>query len=335
MASTDSAARVAQLYFDNVFRHFGLQEKIISDRDGRFTSRFWQELHALLGTKLAMSTAFHPQTDGQTERTNRTIQETLRAYVNYKQDDWDLLLTAVEFSINNTRSRATGYTPFMLDTGRDPRTPSLAHIDSPVESVNQFLERLQGNITFARNKMIHEQQKVAERYNQRRTELQFNVGDQVLLQREHVLPIAMRDQPSKKLLPKFIGPYKVLEQVGTNAYKLDLPASLKIHPVINAERLKPFHPSPSDFASRGVDHPPSIEVNGKPEYEVDYILNKRTRAGRIEYLVAWAGYPLEDATWEPKSHLKNAAKVVAEFEASRVTPPRRENVASTRRKRNK
>jgi hypothetical protein len=328
MKSTDTAAQVARYYFDNVFRHFGLPEVIISDRDSKFKSQFWQTLQKLLGTRLAMSTAFHPQSDGQSERANRTVQETIRAYINYNQDDWDEHLTAAEFAVNNTRSRVTGFTPFMLDTGRDPRTPSLIQIDTRLESVNEFLTRLQGNITFARNRLIHEQQKAADQANQHRTEQEFNVGDRVLLQREHVTPEPMRGQTSRKLQPKYYGPFKILEKTGPNAYKLELPPTIKIHPVINADRLKPYKENPQEFGSRGEDHPPPIQVEDHDEYEVDKILKKRTRGGRIEYLVAWKGYPLEEATWEPSAHLKNATRAVKEFEQQQRASSRRESVAT-------
>jgi transposase InsO family protein len=316
MAMTDTATDVAQHFFDRVFRNFGLPERIISDRDTRFTSAFWQQLWKLLGTQLAMSTAFHPQTDGQTERINRLVQEILRAYVSYAQDNWDLLLAAVEFAINNTQSRITGMTPFMMDTGRDPRTPSLETVDTPVESVHQFLERLQNNITFARNRMIHEQQKSADHHNESRREKEFQPGDQVLLQRQHVTPPALRDQPSTKLQPKYIGPYKIIKKVGENAYELELPPNINIHPVINVERLREFQESPAEFGDRGEDRPPAIDVQGAPEFEVEQILKSRTRGGHTEYLVLWKGYPMHEATWEPEDHLDHAEEAIADFELS-------------------
>src|SRR6266511_685843 len=113
--TTATAPDTAKLFFSSIFRLHGLPRAIVSDRDSKFTSRFWQELFRLLGVKLAMSTAFHPQTDGQTERANRTLEDMLRAFVNYRQTNWDECLPAAEFAYNNSLQASTGYTPFFLD----------------------------------------------------------------------------------------------------------------------------------------------------------------------------------------------------------------------------
>jgi hypothetical protein len=134
-----------------------------------------------------MSSAYHPQTDGQTEIVNKQVQEKLRAYVNFEQNDWDLYLVPVEFAINNTIHRVTGFSPFYMDTGRHPRVPSLVDTTSHNEPVNKFVQRVWGNLEWARNRMIQEQQKQADNYNRHRTEFGFSVGDKVLLSREHAL----------------------------------------------------------------------------------------------------------------------------------------------------
>src|SRR5690606_40659264 len=106
--TTDSATDVARLFFANVFRLHGMPTSIVSDRDAKFTSHFWKELHRLMDVKLAMSTAFHPQTDGQTERANQTLETILRAFVDQRQTNWDLLLPAAEFAYNNSVNPSTG-----------------------------------------------------------------------------------------------------------------------------------------------------------------------------------------------------------------------------------
>ena len=111
MHTSATAPEVAKIFFSVVFKNHGLPRVIISDRDAKFTSHFWQALFKQLGTKTAMSTAFHPQTDGQTERLNRTLEEMLRAYVTYKQDQWDEYLPAAEFAYNNSKQASTGFTP--------------------------------------------------------------------------------------------------------------------------------------------------------------------------------------------------------------------------------
>src|SRR5947208_9552012 len=121
--TTATAPDTAQLFFNHVIRLHSLPKSIVSDRDAKFTSCFWQSLFQTMGTKLAMSTAFHPQTDGQTKRANRTLEDMLRAFVNYRQDNWDQLLTSAEFACNNAPNASTGMSPFRVNTGRDPHNP--------------------------------------------------------------------------------------------------------------------------------------------------------------------------------------------------------------------
>ena len=113
--TTVTAPGTAQLFLDNIFRLHGLPKTIICDRDSRFTSHFWKALFDLLGTKIATSTAFHPQTDGQTERTNRTLEQILRIYVSYKQNDWDKYLSTAEFAYNSAEQSTTKFSPFELN----------------------------------------------------------------------------------------------------------------------------------------------------------------------------------------------------------------------------
>ena len=139
--TTSTAPDIATIFFSTIFRYHGLPKVIISDRDVKFTSKFWEALFKQLGTKLAMSTAFHLQTDGQTEQMNRTMKEMLRAYTNYKQNDWDELLPAVEFAYNNSKNISTGFIPFEVDNGQLPNTPlTIANTKSTnVAATDEFL----------------------------------------------------------------------------------------------------------------------------------------------------------------------------------------------------
>ena len=120
---TATAQEVGRLYFDKVVKHHGMQKSIVSDRDPKFTSRFWRALWKKLGTELKMSTAFRPQTDGQTERVNLVLQEYLRNYVNADQTDWADHISMAEFSYNNTKHTGTGFSPFMVVSGTEPLSP--------------------------------------------------------------------------------------------------------------------------------------------------------------------------------------------------------------------
>src|SRR4051812_39966306 len=133
MHTTATAPEVAKIFFTTIFRNHGLPRVIILDRDAKFTSRFWQALFSQLGTKMAMSTAFHPQTDEQTEHLNRTLEEMLRIYVTYKQDQWDEYLPVAKFAYNNAKQAFTGFTPFELDCGQHPNTPILLATRKPTQ----------------------------------------------------------------------------------------------------------------------------------------------------------------------------------------------------------
>jgi hypothetical protein len=159
--TTANAPTVAELYFDGVFKHHGIPDEVVSDRNPKFTSAFWRSMMQVLGTKLTMSTSYHAQTDGQTERLNRTLGLVLRAYVAKARTDWDEWLTVAEFAINNSVSESTGQTPFYLNTGQHPTTPAdrvlpdasaataaadarLKTLDTVLQSVQRQLQTAQG-----------------------------------------------------------------------------------------------------------------------------------------------------------------------------------------------
>jgi transposase InsO family protein len=158
--TTVSAPELAKIFFRQVARYHGLPKAIISDRDPRFTSKFWRALWAETGTELRMSTAYHPQSDGQTERANRTLEEALRAYVNYQQDDWDERLTALEISANNRTQDSTGFSPFFMNTGQHPHWPStLLTEKSNVPTAQTLLHRLYQHIAVAKEHLRLAQQR--------------------------------------------------------------------------------------------------------------------------------------------------------------------------------
>jgi hypothetical protein len=320
--TTASAVEIARIFFDVVFRHHGLPATIISDRDPKFTSRFWKTLFSLLGTRISLSTAFHPETDGQTERMNRTLEDMLRALVNYRQNDWDTWLTAAEFAINNSKQSSTGFSPFYLDTGRTPiiTGPLTGSTTTPsqVAFADKFIEEMRSALRIAKDALLKAQDHQMEYANKKRRPGTFNVGDLVLLSSTNICPNQSTQRPSKKLLPKYLGPFKVEQKVSSVTYKLNLPPSMRIHPVFHISLLKPYHANPTDFPDRTQSPPPPIYVDDSdtPEFEVEFILDKRCYRRQTQYLVKWAGYPEHDATWVPISNLKNAREAITEFERS-------------------
>jgi hypothetical protein len=318
--TTVTAPQLAHIFWSTVVRHHGLPSSIISDRDPRFVGHFWQALWKCLGTKLAMSTAFHPQTDGQTERANRTLEEMLRPYVNFLQTDWDEHLVAAELAINGAKHASTGFTPFYLNYGREVPVPlDLALEESRLTKQPNAAERIQQlhrDLERARENLLRAQQRQAKYADQHRRDVDFKVGDQVLLSTAH-LRLTGGSERAAKFAYKYIGPFKIKRTINKNACELELPTTMQIHPVLNVSRLKAYHDGRLDFPLR-----PSSDTRPEPNaadadghlYEVESILAQRGKGARTQYLVRWQGWPIWEATWERRTNLTGAAEAIADFE---------------------
>jgi hypothetical protein len=320
-----TAPEVAELIFNNIVRLHGIPSVIISDRDSKFTSKFWKQLWKIFNTKFGMSTAFHPESDGATERMNRTLEDMLRSIINDKQDNWDTLLPMCELVYNNSANASTGYTPFYLNYGQEINLPInlLANVknndDINNASVLDTLTKLSDNLQIAENNLRYAQIRQKKYADENRKEIEFKVGDIVWLSAEHI-NFATTDvhgeQFTKKLLPKSIGPFPILERIGAVAYKLDLPPKYsRLHPVFHVSKLIQCVPNDdASFPNRVQDNrPPPALVESKDNetseyFEVEYILDKKTKRNKIYYLVKWVGYPSYENTWEPVTNLKKYAK---------------------------
>ena len=308
---TTGAEDVARAYLDNVFRLHGLPKNIVSDRDTRFTSRFWASFCDRLGVDRNMSTAFHPETDGQTERCNRVLQDMLRHYINPMHNDWDEHLSAVEFAINNSYQESIKMTPFMLNYGQNPLTPTtlrVSKVDNPkaLKVSATLLER----IAAAKLALTAAQQRQKAYADKKRSDLEFQEKQEVLLSTRN---IQLKGPGSPKFMPKWIGPFTIVKRVGKSAYELDLPKNMKIHDVFHASLLKPYHEN-----GRVQPPPPELMVDGQEEFEVDLVLDCRERkAGnrtKKEYCVKWRGYGHEHNTWEPEGNLSNCHEKIQAYE---------------------
>lgn len=264
-----------------------------------------------------MSTAFHPQTDGQTERANRTLEDMLRAFTNYRQDNWEDNLPSAEFACNNATNTSTGLTPFYINQGHDPINPytQIGTIPDKNPAVSEIIEEITYAQKIAQDTLALAKANQERNANKKRRDFTFSIGDQVLLSTAHIDLASQAKRPSRKLKQRFIGPYTIIQQVSSVAYKLDLPTSLKIHPVFHISLLRPYK-QPDDYPHRDPTPPPppEVSINDETEYEVEQILDHRTRRNKKEYLVKWKGYPEYDATWEPEDHLINAEEIVREYE---------------------
>jgi hypothetical protein len=319
---TASATDTAKLFFDNIYCLHGLPESIVSDRDPKFTSKFWKSLFKRIGTRLDMSTANHPQTDGQTERTNRTLKEMLRSVINHRQNDWEDKLPSLEFAYNNSSNATTKTTPFFLATGYTPRAipvhQSTVHRDLP--AVDEHLDRLEA-ITKAVTDNIHAaQDRQARHADQHRQDETFHVGDLVLLSTQQAMPDTESARPNASLGHKHTGPYKIIEATAPNAYRLALPEGMRIHPVINTSQLRPYKASdPDEFPQREVPRPAPDLIDDIEEYEVEEILAERTHYGKTQFLVKWTGYAPHENSWEPDEFLEHAQDKILAFRAMEAT----------------
>jgi hypothetical protein len=319
--TTVTAPKLATLFMREVVRLHGVPESILSDRDPRFTANFWKSFWTQLGTTLKMSTAYHPQTDGQTERANRTLEEMLRSVVNFKQSDWDEHLATAELAINNAKQSSTGFTPFRLNYGQEIQMPLDQAIAGLRPSNNpeaaERIARLQTDLKLAKANIQKAQERQAHYTDQHRREVTFKVGDKVLLSTEH-LRLVGADKRTPKFTYKYIGPFKIKRVIGANAYELDLPAQLQIHPVLNISRLKTYQDGQQLFPDRPVPEsrpPPEASTDGDAStFEVESILAKRGSGSRTQYLVEWRGYPRWEATWEIASNLGGARQAMVDYE---------------------
>ncbi|KAJ3474471.1 hypothetical protein NLI96_g12441 [Meripilus lineatus] len=299
---TYGASQMAEVVFENVYKLHGLPERIISDRDTLFTSTFWRKLHELLRTELRLSSSYHPQTDGATERANRTMTQMLRQCVKPDQKDWVQKLPAIELAMNTARSDTTGFSPFFLNYGRMPRSLVWEN-DSKYPGVQEFAMRMKEAIMAAHDAIIAARVQQTKYANKRRRDAPFKEGDLVYLSTKNLRPPKGR---ARKLIPKYLGPFRILKVIEPGAtYKLELPKELKARGISDA-----FHASllrqhiPNDdrrFPGRQPHQIPGFGEQSK-EWTVDRILSHSGKGPEAEFEVQWS---TGDVTWAPHHDIKH------------------------------
>lgn len=295
-----------------------MPEDIITDRGPQFASEMMHKLNKLLGIETKLSTAFHPQTDRQTERTNQEVEQFLRLFVNQCQDDWPEWLSIAEFMHNNTIHLAMQVLPFFATYGTHPRMGFEPRRQSKNESANDFatqMQKVHKELQAALSKAQEEMKRFAGQ--KRGDTLEYEVGQKVWRETDNL----KLTRPSRKLMEKRIGPYEIVELVGENAVKLKLPESLPIHPVVNVSRVRPY--KAPKIPRQIVEPPPPMEIEGDLEYKVEEILDSRIYRGKFQYLVKWKGYTAEHNTWEPVSNVENTKDAVKQFHPSYPLAPQR------------
>ena len=306
-----TALGVAEIYKRRVFSQWGIFEKVISDRGSTFVSEFMVELYKLLKIEKNPSTAYHPQTDGQTERMNQEIETYLRFFCNYDQSNWSQELPLAEFTYNDHRNKTTGFSPFFLTTGTHPWKGFEPRIkkSTKCDAAKDFAEQMITYWNAAKDGLRHAQEVMQSVYNRtKRAPIKYQIGDKVMLNARHL----KLHRPSAKLAEKALGPFEILSKEGHSAYHLKLPKSWTIYPVFNETLLRP-HIGPKFPGQDIYDRPPPDLIDEQEEFDVEEILDTRIRRKRREYLVKWKGYGSEDNTWEPEKNLEHSPLAIVNF----------------------
>jgi hypothetical protein len=286
-----TAEETAALYIKHVFAHFGLPTKVISDQDPCFMSKFIQAACKVMGINHAPSTAYHPRTDGQSERSNQWLEMAIRFITDQKQRNWAPYLPIAQFAHNNWPSDTTRKSPFFLLMGFNP-CADWVHATSPIPKVTLRLEQLKEARVQARNAMIKAQQS----WVKHRDTPKYKEGDQVWLEGKNL----WINQPTAKLAPRRHGPFKIIQVMSAVNYRLELPTQWNIHPVFHIDLLTPYWET--IMHGPNFTRPTPELIDGEEEYSVEKILDSRHfgRGRRLQYLVKWEGYPDADNMWVDK-----------------------------------
>lgn len=300
-----SVQQVVQVFIDSIFKLHGMSIAIVTDRDRIFTSHLFQEIFRMMKVSLRLSSAYHPQTDGQTERVNQCLESYLRSMTFQEPREWMDWLTLAEWWYNTSYHTSLKITPFQALYGYPP--PQVGEFTIPcnvseearvsVEQKELMLERLKANLHTAQERMKY----FADR---KRSERQFQVGDMVYLKMQPYRQTAFGLRGSLKLRSKFYGPFRVLQRIGPVAYRLQLPEQTAIHPVFHVSQLKK-HLGTHAVPIQGL---PLVGENEKIKTEPVAVLNRRIVPRKNEtvaqWLIQWLNLGPEDSTWEDTTFIQ-------------------------------
>ena len=273
----------------------------------------WAELCRRFKIKRALSSAWHPESDGQTERVHRTIEQILRTYIQTEESAWETLLPAAELAYNCTVHSATGHTPFEIMIGENPMRALDLDLQEHIQPTitPPMTKTFQHLVDKAAMHIIREQSRQQYYANKRRREVEFEVGEKVWVSTKY-----MQLGGVAKFQKRFLGPFTIIKRIGKVAYQLDLPDSMGRHPVFHVSLLQKDRPRDDEIQFEEGWAP--VRRGDEEEYEVEHILDCRNVEGEEEYLVKWKGYKEEEATWEPVSHLQNCRNFLQVFKSRRT-----------------
>jgi hypothetical protein len=315
VTKTIDAPALAEIFVQKIFKDFGAPAGITTDRGTQFTSNFWSTFCFLLGVRRRLSTAFRPQTDGQTERQNQTLEHYLRCYCMYNQSDWASKLALAEFAYNNSQQSSTGMSPFRACYGFAPRIQNIED-DVPGGEAPLAKERIE---MLARERVLlsthlrSAQEYQKKFYDTKHLPRQFQIGDRVMIRSRNIKQL----RPNVKLSDKYLGPFTILERIGNHgqAYRLQLPPHFRIHNVFHVSLIEPWADREGEVAE-----PPPVQIEDQLEWEVESVQDHREKGRGRQYLVRWKGYAPAEDTWEPEANLSRAQEVVREYWESLSRP---------------
>jgi hypothetical protein len=323
MTDTINSMELAQLFVIHVFSKHGVPEHITLDCGSEFVSRFFRSLGTALDMKLHFTSDYHPEGDGQTERINQTLEQYLRIFTNYQQDNWSDLLPLAEFAYNNSPNASTGVSPFFANKGYHPNISVHPERDLASQRARDFVVDLD-----ELHKTLREQISLAQKCYQGPADAQhalppvIQVGDQVFVKSDHI----RTTQPSRKLAEKYLGPFEIIAKPSRQSYTLRLPQHLRsIHPVFHVSQLEPL--KPNVIPNRTQPPLPPLAVDGELEYEIAEVLDSKIDNRRwtckLLYLVRWSGYEGtdEETSWVLATELEHVQEVVTDFHTRYPSKP--------------
>ncbi|KAF8752476.1 hypothetical protein RHS01_07693 [Rhizoctonia solani] len=286
-----TAKGLAELFITHVWKSHGLPVRTVSDRGTTFTGKFLRALYQRLGIKPSFSSAYHPESDGQTERVNQFIEFYLRSYVASDHSDWASWLPLAEYA-----------NPIMSPSNVPANVPEA---DNVANTLAQEWKEAESALRMTKEKMAGTKGVTPE----------YSIGEKVWLDAKNV---EIRSN-SNKLDPRRLGPFKITKKISSHAYRLELPASMKIHDVFYVGLLSKVHESPSQPLP---ERPPPETIEGEEEYEVEQIIDSKRQRGKWFYLIKWKGYGPEDNSWEPEELLEHSQEEIKRFNQARLRKAR-------------